>query len=393
MTGEGEGVLDVAAAAAVLAATYAAWDGYQAFNERDVFGTADPVVIVVAVDDWCAARLGSRAAAYEFYATSVCGVHGVRLADGRRAVIKVHRAGADAEHLRAVHEVQRHLAASGFPAPRPLLGPTPLAGGLAVVEELLDGGEWADAHDPRIRRLVAGGLARQIALCRGLTGLPGLKPAALVRRQLWAQPHDRRFDFTGTSAGAEWIDRLAAEAHRRLDEEAAGEPAVGHNDWRVEHLRFAGDELAAVWDWDSVSVAPEPVFVGSAAHGFVADWHVEDLQCVPSLEESRALIADYEEARGAPFNRDERRTVAAALVAAVAYSARCEHSDELTGMGTHPPRAPGPSVPADGFCGFLAAHGPALLGVDVPGLPDVDDGADPPAATPAATTPDLAAGR
>jgi hypothetical protein len=52
--------------------------------------------------------------------------------------------------------------------------------------------------------------------------------------RLWRQPHDRRFDFPATAKGAEWIDRLAAEATRRLDDAAAGEPVVGHGDWRVE---------------------------------------------------------------------------------------------------------------------------------------------------------------
>jgi hypothetical protein len=359
--------------AAVIAATYAHWEGYQGFNERDVFGTVEPAAIVKAVDAFCQAQLAACIDGYEFYATSVCGVHGVRLGDGRRIVVKVHRAGADVEHLAAVQEVQRHLAAAGFPAPRPILGPTRLAGGVAVVEEMLDRGGWADAHEPRIRRLVAGALARQIELCKSLVDLPGLKSRALVTRQLWRRPHDRRFDFAATAEGAEWIDRLAVEANRRLDEEGAGEAVVGHNDWRVEHLRFAGDGLSAVWDWDSLSVGAEPASVGSAAHAFVSDWGVDDLSCVPTLEEALAFIADYEAARGEPFGPDECGAAIASLVASMAYSARCEHSDAMTDMGTRPPRCAPPFLPRDGYLGFLAAHGPGLLGVDVHGVPQLDE--------------------
>jgi hypothetical protein len=213
---------------------------------------------------------------------------------------------------------------------------------------------------------VAAGLARQIELCRELGAVPGLKTAALVRRQLWAQPHDRRFDFAASRSGAGWIDELAAEAHRRLAEVHGADLVAGHMDWRVEHLRFRDGELSATWDWDSLSLAPEPVAVGVSAHTFVADYSMEGLECVPTLEESLAFIADYEEARGAAFSADELRVLRASLVAAVAYSARCEHSDELTAFGTRPPVSPPAAVPAGGFCAYLAANGPPLLGVRTP---------------------------
>ena len=188
--------------AAVIAATYARWEGYRGHIERDVFGTMEPAAIATTVDTFCHAQLRGGVERYEFCATSVCSVHGVRLDDDRRVVVKVHRAGADVEHLDAVHTVQRHLVAAGFPAPRPLVAPTGLAGGVAVAEEMLARDGWEDAHEPCVRRLVARGLARQIELCKELADLPGLKPSTLVRRQLWKQPHDQRFDFAATADGA-----------------------------------------------------------------------------------------------------------------------------------------------------------------------------------------------
>lgn len=357
--------------AQVIAATYARWSGYQMFNERDVFGTTEPEAIALQVDRFCREELGSGIDHYEFYATSVCGVHGVRLEDGRGVVVKVHRAAADTGHLEAVHAVQRHLVAAGFPAPAPILGPAPLAGGVAVVDELLRRDGWRDAHEPAVRRAVAAGLARQVGLCRELGAVPGLKTAALVRRQLWARPHDRRFDFVASAAGAGWIDELAAEARRRLDEAAGAALVAGHNDWRVEHLRFSDGELSATWDWDSLSLAAEPVVVGSAAHTFVADYSVDGLECVPTPEESLAFVGDYEAVRGAAFSADEHRILRASLVAAVAYGARCEHSDELTELGTRPPGPPPAAVSPGGFCAYLAENGPRLLGVRLPGIPPV----------------------
>lgn len=359
------------AGAEVITATWLFWDGYEPRVERDVFATAEASSIVAAVDAFCRANLGSGIDHYEFYWPSVGSTHGLCLDDGRRVVVKVHRTTANAAHLAAVQAVQGHLAAAGFPAPQPLLGPTPLANGIAVAEMLPDRGAWEDAHRPQIRKLVAGGLFRQIELSRELVGLPGLESSTARMRQLWRTPHDLRFDFPATADGAEWIDCLAAEALRRLAAEGAGEPAIGHSDWRVEHLRFADGELAAAWDWDSLGSGLEPAFVGSSAHCFTADFHIDDLDVVPALQEALAFIADYEAARGAPFSADERRTAVAALVATMAYTARCEHSDTLTDMGAAPARPVPQCVLADTYCGFLAMYGPELLGVEVNGVPAV----------------------
>jgi hypothetical protein len=142
-------------------------------------------------------------------------------------------------------------------------------------------------------------------------------------------------------------------------------------DWRAEHLRFRDGELSATWDWDSLALASEPVAVGTAAHTFVADYAVDDLECAPTLDEALAFVADYEAARGAAFDGDELVVLRAALVAAAAYGARCEHSDELTAFGTRPPGPPLAAVPPGGFRALLATAGPSLLGIDVPALPPV----------------------
>jgi hypothetical protein len=357
--------------AEVITAAWLFWEGYAPRVERDVFATTEASSIVVPVDGFCRARLGSGIDHYEFCWPSVGSTHGLCLDDGRRVVVKVHRATANVTHLAAVQAVQGHLAAAGFPAPQPLLGPTPLAHGIAVVEMLLDRGAWEDAHRPEIRKLVAGGLLRQIELSRELVGLPGIESSTAAMRLRWRTPHDLRFDFLATADGVEWIDRLAAEALRPLDEEGTGQPAIGHGDWRVEHLRFAGGELAAAWDWDSLGSGLEPAFVGSSAHCFTADYHIDDLDVVPTLAEALGFLDDYEAARGAPFSAAERRTAVAALVATMAYTARCEHADVLTDMGAVPAWPASGCVPADSYRGFLAMHGSKLLGVEVSGVPAV----------------------
>jgi hypothetical protein len=148
-----------------------------------------------------------------------------------------------------------------------------------------------------------------------------------------------RFDFIATAPGAEWIDEIAA---RVVNERDAGERVLGHADWRVEHLRFAGGRLVAVYDWQSLSVVTEPALAGYAAHGFTADWSASPPAAVPSVDEALGFLDDYERARGAPFDEAERACARAALVYATAYGARCEHSDERLGIGF-----------ADGYRGLL----------------------------------------
>jgi hypothetical protein len=204
-----------------------------------------------------------------------------------------------------VQVVQAHLAAHRFPCPRPLLSPTAVEAGIAVVEELLNRGVRACAHDPQIRGAVAHSLVRIVDLCRGFRALPHIRPSLLASptaRELWPEPHDRRFDFARTAAGAGWIDELAAQARVRLAA-SSGEIVVAHSDWRAEHIRFEDEEIVAAYDWQSIAVGREPALVGAGAHAFTADWGIAQARRLPTLDESRAFVADHEAARGARFRR------------------------------------------------------------------------------------------
>jgi hypothetical protein len=225
----------------LIAAEYADWEGPRHLEE-EVFRTGDPDLIAGCVDRFCSRALGSSIERYEFFATSVMSVHGVRLVDGRRVVIKVGRRSVRTPFRSAVQVVQAHLASHPFPCPRPLLGLTAFEAGIAVVEELLDRGVRGSAHDPPIRRALARALGRMVELCRAFRALRGLRPSLLASPaagELWPEPHDRRFDFARTAAGAAWIDEFAAQARVRLAA-GAGETVVAHSDRRAEHLRFRG---------------------------------------------------------------------------------------------------------------------------------------------------------
>jgi len=141
---------------------------------------------------------------------------------------------------------------------------------------------------------------------------------------LYAQPHSKLFDFQKTADGAEWIDAFAERA--RQAEAQEDKPVLGHADWRVEHLRFQDGRIVATYDWDSLAFCPETEWVGISAHGFTADWTLEGVRRIPTADDIRAYVADYEDARGQSFSKRERRSLFATCVYCIAYGARCEHS-------------------------------------------------------------------
>ncbi|HEV2310353.1 MAG TPA: hypothetical protein VGU73_07510, partial [Acidimicrobiia bacterium] len=263
-------------------------------------------------------------------------------------VLKVHQPITPPAVLAAVQRVQRHLRERGFPAPSPVAGPARLGPGTAVVESLLGAGTVPDATRPAMRRVVAANLHRLIALTREFTA-----DAALTRRvvprgedRVFPRVHSPVFDFDATREGAEWIEAYAARAAAVVAHDGAGPTVLTHVDFRVEHLRVDGEELVAVYDWDSLCTDFETVAVGQVAHAFTIDWS-QPVAHVPNADEVTAFVEDYEQVQDRRFDDQEWRVIRAAWVYSVAYGARCEHA--LLGGDVEP-------VP-EAFRDRLAVHG------------------------------------
>ena len=296
--------------------------------EAAILGTTDADEVAAAIASTCQ-PLGGVVDGV-FYEAGVGLVVGLRLADGAEVVVKVHRFHASIERLAACVEVQRHLHGAGLPAPRPRLAPAPLGTGLATVEDLA-AGQSADGYAPEIRRTLALELHRFIETARPLVGHVALDLDWSRRSpddDLWPEPHDLRFDFEATAAGAEWIDDLArqAVARRQADD---GPLVISHLDWRVQNVAFDGSAMVAIYDWDSVALTSEAASVGIAAAGHPVDWRQDHPDPPPTPDQMAAFVADYEQARGAPFSAHERDILDAANLSMIAYSARCQDSDRL----------------------------------------------------------------
>ncbi|GHO90509.1 hypothetical protein KSF_005570 [Reticulibacter mediterranei] len=309
----------------VICQHIAQWE--QHFVEPDVFETTDPQKIAEHIDSFCQAELGAAVEEYLFYEASIGAVCGVRLMDQRRIVVKVHHARPLA-FLQAMVQVQHYLLAHGYPCPKPLLAPRPLAQGIATTEVLMDEGVYHEASDPAIRRSMAEMLARLIHFTKTPAAIPGVQPAALDVRLppgvTWGVPHSKLFDFEATAAGAEWIDEIASHA-QTLKLQGAGDLVLGHSDWGVKHFRYVGDRVSVIYDWDSLSLEKEPIIVGHASGYFTYTEYFGGSRA-PTDEEAQAFIVEYEAARGKPFTPEEYQTMRAAKLYGLAYGARLEHA-------------------------------------------------------------------
>jgi Phosphotransferase enzyme family len=274
---------------------------------------------------WCAAYLGSEAERTIFTSKRLGTVVGVALADGRRVVIKLHAPDGSARQV-TVQRVQAHLHRSGFPCPRPLLGPTRFGSQVAVVEELVDAGDAPNAHDPVVRKAMARGLATQIRLTRDLEGsaralakLPSW--IDLSSGGTWPRPHHPKLDFLAVQPEVDWVDEIAAKAKEIFLSSDAGPTVIAHSDWEAHNVRCSDGRLVAVYDWDSLAIGSEPLFVGRAAAVFTA--HTDPrFGTAPSADERRGFVGEFEEARGEGFTRTEMEAIDAVSVWATAYESR-----------------------------------------------------------------------
>ena len=316
----------MAASPNVIISHIAQWETH--YVEPVVFGTTDPHQIAELINNFCHQELGAFIADYLFYESSIGAVCGVRLQDGRRVVVKIHRPSRSLDFLKAIVQVQYYLIEHEYPCTRPVIDPRPLAYGIAIVEEFDDEGEYHQASDPAIRRSMAEMLARLIKLTSKLAYMPALQPEAPDSRlqpgSIWPKPHSELFDFEATAAGAAWIDEIARPA-QAVKLHGAGQLVLGHTDWGVKHFRYIGNKVHVIYDWDSLAYGKEPIIVGSAAMYFTYTEFFGKYR-LPTAEESHAFIAEYEVARGKPFTPEEKQTMEAAKIYGIAYGARCEHS-------------------------------------------------------------------
>lgn len=271
---------------------------------------------------WCAEHLGSPPAAELFRSGYLSAVIGLRLADDREVVVKVR---PDSPRMVACVQVQRRLFESGYPCPEPLSGPAPFGIGTATAEVYVPGGAVLPGADPAAW-LFAEAFARLIRLAPRPAEVPSLDPPPSwaawnhAEAELWPRPEDRDVDLNEV-AGPDWIDQAGRCARDRL-RAGASVAVTGHCDWLASNLRWRGDELLVVHDWDSTAADSEDVLVGFAA----ALYSTASPNKCATVGETERFLDGYCDARGQALSADELQRSWAAGVWTRAYDAKNQHA-------------------------------------------------------------------
>jgi len=266
---------------------------------------------------WCADHLGGEPAGVLFQSQQVSMVFGLRLRGGTDVVVK---ARADDGRAASCVAAQARLAERGFPCARPL---TPVfgVGELAVhAEDFRPGGDVLHGDSPEVAVRCAGLFARLMAELAELTVAPPLPNPPWVR---WDHPGSGVWpaidflDERDQSAVPGYVLHAAERARRRLL--AAGLPCVlGHADFEAQNLRWHGQHVWAVHDWDSLAWQPEAALVGAASGSFAS----AGPPTLAPIESSGAFLEAYQAIQGRPFTPVEREVAWAASVWMAAYNAR-----------------------------------------------------------------------
>ena len=272
---------------------------------------------------WCTEHLGSPPAEELFRSGHLSAVIGLRLVDGREVVVKVR---PDSPRVAGCVDVQRRLFEAGYPCPRPLTGATSFDGDIATAETFVPGGDvLPSAEDAAVA--FAEAFARLIRLAPRPAEVSTLDPAPSwaawnhAGEGLWPRSEEDPEVDLNAVAGAEWIDEAGRSARDRL--RAGGSDAViGHCDWLAGNLRWSGDALLVVHDWDSVIVESEAVLIGLAA----ALYSTVSTDELATVEETERFLDAYCRARGQEFSADELRRAWAAGVWTRAYDAKYQHA-------------------------------------------------------------------
>jgi hypothetical protein len=311
-------------------------------TELSVFGSSDPVRITEIIEGFCRTHLGETPQGARFYASSVGCVIGLGLGAGRDVVVKAYQPRWRRSFLEAVQQAQRCAASGGVPCPVPLLAPVPIVEGadnFAVVESWVPDPGMRALDSEAALKVSAAGVARQISCCRALEHPDALldHPMRKSPAGLYGEPHSPVFDFERSSAGAEWIDDVARRAVDIRDRIGTRRVA-GHTDWSARNVRYDGERLLAVYDWDSVALVEESTAVGQAAMTWRVTAEPGGTE-FPTSDEVFSYIAAYEDAAGRRFSAGELRAAGAAAAYVLAYTSRCEHALEHAGIERSDPSA------------------------------------------------------
>lgn len=288
--------------------------------EVDTFGTATPSGVLASVAAVLRrAGVPGRIDDVALYKSSVAIVAGLHLDDDQVVVVKSFRSVHDGRFLAAGRDVHAWLAGQGAPVPRPLSGVLSTERGHAVVDEWLDAPE-AVAITDTTRHALACAFGEHVVNLAPVQRHPDLRRSyqRVPPASLWPPPVRPSMGLRPLGSDSRWLVELAETARDTMRATDADE-MLGHIDWRPANVRLddAG-RVVALYDMDSVQLAPEPILVGRAAAGACS--------CAAEVQ---TWIDAYEASSGRRLSLADRATALAAAKWQVAVWAMYEQRRDI----------------------------------------------------------------
>ena len=288
-------------------------------------------IFIVPLDDhpewlsaWCRDHLGGEPVDVLFQVQQLSTVIGLRMADGTDVVVKTR---PDDGRAASCVAAQTQLAEGGFPCARPLTQAVRVGSMAVHAEESRPGGDVLHGSSPEVVQRYAELFARLMAELVNVTVAAPLPNPRWVRWDhndggLW--PAIEFLDTRDQSAVPTYVVETAKRARERLL--ASGLRSVlGHADYEAQNIRWHGQDVWAVHDWDSLAWQPEAALVGAASGSFAS----ARPPTLASIDSSEAFLAAYQNARGRSFSTVEMEVAWAASLWPAAHNARWEalHGD------------------------------------------------------------------
>jgi len=308
-------------------------DDSEVFLLQFITGTGDAERLADIINSFCIHKLNNRISDCHFAHTSMGASFGLRLKNGKDIFLKINKLrtestvnkGHSVEELTAMSRIQENLHNTGFPCPDVVIHPIKFHGAIYTVNEYADIGLQEDAHNPIIRRASAQGLAELIKRINSQSSLDGFKEADIYQlKSLYTAPHNPNTDFSRNADKAGWIDEIALKS-KQIITSIDKNLVLGHCDWSMKNMRFIDNNIAMVYDWDSIILQDEYHILATAASTFPMTWDIP-VRIVPTQEESYKFVVEYEHARGKKFSKKEWIKISACVTYYFCYTARCQIS-------------------------------------------------------------------
>ena len=308
-------------------------DDAEVFLLKSITGTGDAERLAGSIDSFCFEQFNSHVLACHFARLSMGASFGLRLDNGKDIFLKISKLRTEAsgnrgftvDELTAMSRLQEILYNANYPCPSVILQPQRYHDAVYTVNGFADIGVQKDAHNPKIRRASAQGLAEltkrlspHIASC-GFNEVDTYKVESI-----FPAPHNPNTDFARNADKAKWIDDIALKA-KQLITSIDKNLVLGHCDWSMKNMRFIDEKIAMVYDWDSIILQDEYHILATAASTFPMTWDIP-VRIVPTQEEAYDFVVEYEQARGKKFSKKEWVKISACVTYYFCYTARCQVS-------------------------------------------------------------------